>query len=155
VFVEYAKSSDVYSRVVALRSRRIALAAAVLPLVLLIGLRSAWAAYACRIDGEIREACCCPKKEKTEKDRERAPVDEAPRMAASCCCDVTMGESPEAPQARETNRVHASGVPLALVATRIELSVLTPVGARTAWHALPRAPPRAVPTYLANRTILR
>ena len=151
-FLECAKSSNVYSAVVTPRFRRIVLAAAVLPLVVLIGLRSAWAMYACQIDGEVRDACCCPKK---EKDRDREPADEAPRMAASCCCDVTVGESSDAPQARETDRTQANDGAVVLVASTADLSMLAPVGTRTRWHAFARPPPRSVPTYLANRSILR
>jgi hypothetical protein len=139
-------------QVVTPRFRRIALTAAVLPLALLIGLRSAWAAYACRIDGEVRDACCCPKK---EKDRDRAPADEAPSMAASCCCDITIGESTDAPQAHKTERVNANDIPIVLVATVSDVSLSTPVAVRASWHAFARPPPRSVPTYLANRSILR
>jgi hypothetical protein len=76
-------------------------------------------------------------------------------MQASSCCDVTIGESADPPQARETERAHAGDVPLAVVATGTDASVKTPVGVRTLPHAFARPPPRSVPTYLANRTILR
>lgn len=150
--MECTKSSDVYSAVVPPRFRRIALIAAVLPLALLIGLRSAWAAYACRIDGEVRDACCCPKK---DRDRDRAPADEPPRIAASCCCDITIAESTDGPQAHKTERADAGDIPLAVVATASDVSVLTPVAVRVFWHAYARPPPPSVPAYLANRTILR
>ena len=151
--MECASSSDVYSAHVTPRFRRIVLAVAIVPLVLLIGLRSAWAAYACRIDGEVRNACCCPKK---DKDSDRAPV-ETPRMSASCCCDITVGETADAPQARETDRGHhANDVALAFIATTLDRSVVVdPAGTRMMVHAFARPPPRSVPTYLANRAILR
>lgn len=142
-----------YSAVVSPRFRRIVLAVAVVPLVLLIGLRSAWAAYACRIDGEVRKACCCPQK---EKDSDRAPADEPARMSASCCCDITVGETADAPQARETDRGHPNDVALAFSTTTLDSSMaVKPAGTGMLVHAFARPPPRSVPTYLANRTILR
>lgn len=118
----------------------------------MIGLRSAWAAYACRIDGEIRDVCCCPKK---EKDRDGTPADDPPRIAASCCCDITIGESTDGPQAHKTERVDGNDSPLALVAPASGVSLRVPVAARVFWHAYARPPPRSVPTYLANSSILR
>lgn len=149
-FVECASSPDVYIEVVALARRRIVLTAAVLPLLVLIGLRSAWAAYACRMDGQIREACCCPDQDTDE----RAPADGAPRMAPASCCDVTIGESADTPQARETAR-DANDVPPVLVTTVADTSLVAPVARRVPSNAFARPPPRPVPTYLANRTILR
>lgn len=150
-FVECASSPDVYSDLVTLQRRRIVLTAAVLPLLVLIGLRSAWAAYACRMDNQIREACCCPEK---ETDGERAPADGAPRMASASCCDVTIGESADTPQARETAR-DGNEAPLVLVTTLADASLVAPVARRVPSNAFARPPPRSVPTYLANRTILR
>lgn len=123
-----------------------------LPLALLIGLHSAWAAYACRIDGEVRDACCCPKK---DKDRDRTPADEPPRIAASSCCDITIGESTNGPPAHKTERAYANDIPLAVVATASDVSLLTPAAVRVFWHVYARPPPPSLPTYLANRTILR
>ncbi len=150
--LECARSSDVYSACVPPRARRTVLVAAVLPLVVLIGLRSAWAAYACRMDGQIREACCCPKQ---ETNSEHAPADGAPRMAASSCCDVTIGEAADTPQLRETARCHADDAPLVLVTIATDSSVVRPVDRRVPSNAFARPPPSSVPTYLANRSILR
>lgn len=133
------------------RIRRIALAAAVLPLVVLIGLRSAWAAYACNVDGEVRAACCCP--EKSEADE---PADGAPRVKASCCCDVTIGETSVPPNARIADPSHSnelSWVALA-VTPSLEPAARTPVAAVRIAFARPPPPP-AVPLYIANRSILR
>lgn len=141
-----------YSHVVPCRLRRIALISAVLPLALLIGLRSAWAAYACRIDGEVRDACCCSK---GATDGRRAPADSAPSIAATSCCDVTTGESTAGPQAHKTERAGVDDIALASVATATEVSVRSPVAVRLSWNAFARPPPRPVPLYLANRTILR
>ncbi|MBA3394463.1 MAG: hypothetical protein H0T89_17595 [Deltaproteobacteria bacterium] len=133
------------------RFRRIALAAAVLPLVLLVGLRSAWAAYACRIDGEVRASCCCPKKE-----AKGLLADGAPRLAARDCCDVTIGEQSAAPQLRESERLQPNHAPDSAIAT--SLAPAAPPTLRTATTSRvqrARPPPSAIPTYLVNRTILR
>ncbi len=143
---ECAKHPRVYTGAV---SRRIVLAIAVLPLIVLVGMRSAWAAYACRVDGQVRTACCCPKKQT------HTPADHAPRMAAADCCDVTVGTATAAPDTREADRA-PTGVHVPVVAT-VPAIVLPPrasrLGAGAATQARP--PPRTLPTYLANRTILR
>lgn len=134
------------------RLRPIVLAAAVLPLVVLVGLRSAWAAYACQVDGEVRSACCCPKKPKTERPR----IDEPPRMLTADCCDVSTGETSTAPQAREAERLQTNDAPVAFIATVVAASVPATHGARApSRNQLARPPPRTLPTYLENLTILR
>lgn len=148
---ECAKSSDVYSAVVLSRFHRIILAAVLMPLAVMVGLRSAWAAYACRIDGEVRDACCCPK---PEKERDHAPADEAPGITASCCCDVTIGETAANPQAHTAEQFNANDCFVGGVIAD-EVEVVAFVTASACWHALARPPPRSVPTYLANRSILR
>ena len=141
-----------YSPGVSTRLRRTVLVAAVLPLAMLIGLHSAWAAYACRIDGQVRDACCCPKKQ----DAERAPGDTAPRMAGSCCCDITIADSTQPPPVREADRGHASDVPLVVdIVTIIARAPAPAASTAIAWEAFARPPPPAIPTYLANRAILR
>lgn len=139
---------NVYSSAVSRRFRRIVLASAVLPLVMLIGLRSAWAAYACSIDGEVREACCCP------EDPEHGPVD-ATRIDARCCCDITHGESAAPPDARTAKTSHADhAVSLGFAVPPSPVMVV--LRAVQCTHlAYARPPPPAVPTYLANRTIVR
>lgn len=139
-----------YSHLVSSRLRRLVLVTAVLPLVVLIGLRSAWAAYACRIDGDVRDTCCCPKSRKTA---DAAATDEPPRMAAACCCDVTSGESADAPQAREVDRLADFSAP-ALVAQTIDFSIRALTTTPLMRHSLARPPP-PVPAYLAKRAILR
>lgn len=132
------------------RLRRIVLATAVLPLVVLIGLRSAWAYYACTVTGEVRTACCCPQKAESER-----PVDDAQRIDANCCCDVSIGESSNAPDARTSDASRAVDVPwVGAVAAIAPLPRTTRPATRI---AMARPPPliAAVPTYLANRTILR
>jgi hypothetical protein len=133
------------------RFRTIVLAAAVLPLVVLIGLRSAWAAYACSVDGEVRAACCCP-----QKSDEQRPGDGAPRVEASCCCEITVGESSVPPDARlaEPSRIHElSWVAVAVVMPGLAARATPP--ALGIAYARPPPPKSALPTYLANRTILR
>lgn len=134
------------------RIRRIVLTAAVLPLVMLIGLRAAWASYACTIDGDVRSACCCPQKSTQAQE----PSDGAPRMQANCCCDVTMGESSAPPDARLGESSRVSDMPFVLTMTVPEVAPPTAWTAATVTaSARPPPPRRSLPTYLANRTILR
>ena len=131
--------------------RRIVLTAAVLPLVMLIGLRSAWASYVCSITGEVTADCCCPKK----SDDERAPLDGAPRVEASCCCDVTFAELSAQPEVRESDRSRGLDAPAITVEAPFVVSTAPHGLATSTYVALARPPPRSVPTYLANCTILR
>jgi|SRR5690349_9203104 len=139
-----ARHNDLVSR----RLRRLILASAVLPLVVIVGLRSAWAAYACRIDGEVRSACCCPKPKATHR------VDETPRVAARCCCDVEVHVAAQNPTASEATRagfdapVLAVTIPPALVARFI--TAIDPVRPDSA-----RPPPPAVVGFLDKQAILR
>lgn len=137
-----------YSEVVA---RRIALTIAVLPLIVLVGLRSAWAAYACSVDGKMRDACCCPK----DDDDKRSPSDGAPRIQAPDCCDVTSGETPEGPDAREADRLRTLDAPATASVSVTFTAPIVPAEATRTRTTYARPPPRAIPTYLANRTILR
>ena len=127
------------------------LAAVVLPLVVIVGFQSAWAAYACRVDGKVRDRCCC----KTERRDRTGPVapDGAPRIAAQSCCDVTIHEQPQAPDAREAARSAVAHfdvvVPIATIAA------IAPHAGRIAPSAMKaRAPPR-VPIFLVNHALLR
>lgn len=139
---------DVYNQVVA---RRIALTLAVLPLIVLVGLRSALAVYACSVDGKVRDACCCPK----DDDAKRSPTDGAPRIQASDCCEVTLAESPAGPAAREVDRLQSlDASPIVLVSDALTAQIVPAEATRTR-ITYARPPPRAIPTYLANRTILR
>jgi hypothetical protein len=135
-------------------TRRLALAIAVVPLIVLVGLRSAWATYACAIDGKVRAACCCPEKAHSNKQ----PVDDdAPRIARAGCCNVTIGETSDKPDAREAERPrvdHVPSVETAIVVTPV-VEPPAPTMLRRAYTTLPRPPPPARLIYLANRTILR
>jgi hypothetical protein len=132
------------------RARRIVLAAAVLPLVVLIGVRSAWAAYACTIDGQVRSACCCPQGQDAER-----PVDEPSRIDVSCCCDISMGESSTPPDVRLNDPSRVDDVPAVAIAVLPEPAPRTVMPAARITRARPPPLRSAVPAYLANRTILR
>jgi hypothetical protein len=125
------------------------LAAAVLPLVALIGLRPAWAAYACRVDRAIRTACCCPKTES------KAPADDAARLAAACCCDITIAETSEPPRVREAQRAAGNDPPLLAIATIAFAPLAVPRAGPTPRTPVARPPPSRIPRFLANLTILR
>lgn len=125
------------------------LAALVLPLVVIVGFQSAWAAYACRIDGKVRDECCC-KHDKTERKK---PVDDAPRMAAQSCCDVTINGAPEAPLVREADRATFTHLPVVVPA--IAHAIVPPPVERVATVATMARPPPRVPLFLDKQAILR
>ncbi|MDX2089700.1 MAG: hypothetical protein SFX73_17725 [Kofleriaceae bacterium] len=133
-------------------ARRIALTVAVLPLIVLVGLRSAWAAYACSMDGQVRETCCCPKK----PDSKRSPSDGgAAHIEARDCCDVTRGAPVDGVDAREADRLRPLDASvLAIVPTAFVAPAMRPALTRPR-APLARPPPRTVLTYLANCSILR
>jgi len=131
--------------------RRSLLAIAVLPLIVLVGLRSAWAAYACTMDGKVRTACCCPKK----AEPPRTPHDGAQRLAAADCCDVTIGEATVPPDAREADRISTPDASPFTIASAVVAAPLGHVELTVTRATFARPPPRTTPTYLANRSILR
>lgn len=125
------------------------LAALVLPLVVIVGFQSAWAAYACRIDGKVRDACCC----KHDKKDRKKPIDDAPRMAAQGCCDVTINELKEAPVVIEGDRATFTHVPVVVPA--IAHTIVAPRIERIATVATMARPPPRVPLFLDKQAILR
>jgi len=58
---------------------------ALLPVLLLLVYLPAESLLRCRIDGMLREACCCPHKS--------APQDSGPVIKAQDCCDREMSQS--------------------------------------------------------------
>lgn len=127
------------------------LAALVLPLVVIVGFQSAWAAYACRVDGRVRSECCC---KPPEKDRDqRAPADGAPRMAPQGCCDVTIREPSEPPVIRETDGAAFASIPVVVPAIA---SVIAPRRIeRAASIATMARPPPRIPLFLDKQALLR
>lgn len=131
------------------RSRRIAVAIAVLPLVVLIGLRSAWAAYVCRVDRQIRSECCCGHKKSSHR-----PADDGPRMQASGCCDVMHGESALPPDARATEAHQIDSAPCVIASVPVAAPEPAVRTSRAEFEHAARPPPPDVPIYLVNRSIL-
>jgi hypothetical protein len=121
----------------------------VLPLVVIVGFQSAWAAFACRVDGKVRDECCC----KHENKERKQPIDEPPRMAAQGCCDVTIHEAREAPIVREVDRATFTYVPVVVPA--IALAIVTPRAEHVATVATMARPPPRVPLFLDKQAILR
>lgn len=126
------------------------LAAAVLPLVVIVGFQSAWAAYACSADGEVRDHCCCPAKQ----DDDREPADGAPRIERQACCAISQHSSPDVPVAREVAR--EAFTPLVLIVPAAPLALITPPAQRdtTTIATMARPPPR-VALYLDKHALLR
>ncbi len=114
--------------------------------MLIIGLESAWAAFACRMDGEVRDRCCCPR-----TARDETPQDTS--IVARCCCDVTVHASADVSPAREQSRVEQTLVvvvlptlvlaPLSVRASRI--LEITPIARPPPWRTL----------YLDKHSLLR
>ena len=131
------------------RISTLVLAIAVFPLVAIVGFQSAWA-FACRIDGQVRDRCCCATR--GERAREQLP-DTFAHMKSRGCCDVSRHEVEQAPAARETPRdAHV----IAPSAQTIVIAFIAPMPARvpTISQASARPPPLA-PTFLDKRVILR
>jgi hypothetical protein len=127
------------------------LVALAVPLVVIVGLQSAWAAFACRVDGRVRDYCCC-EPEKPERD-DRAAREDAPRIAARGCCDVTIHEVTEAPIVREADRATVSYIP-AIGATQA-VAVAAPRIERDAPIATMARPPPRIAIFLDKHAILR
>ena len=119
-----------------------------MPLVMLIGFQSAWAAFACRMDGEVRDVCCCPPKKAKQK-----PSSEDTQLQAQGCCDVTIHTRDEATPGREPSRFE-------LAAFEIVAPVATPlrpqerVERSPSVHTFARPPPR-IALYLDKHALLR
>lgn len=128
---------------------RLLLAALVVPLVVVVGFQSAWAAFACRGDGEVRDHCCC----KTEQNERKRPVGEPSRMAAQSCCDVTINEGSDAPLVREVDRTTFSHVPVTM--QTVMLAVATPRAPCVASIPTMARPPPRLPLFLDKHAILR
>ena len=127
------------------------LVAVVVPLIVSVGLQSAWAAFACRVDGQVRDYCCCkPEKQESESD---APHQDVPRLAARGCCDVTIREATEAPPVRESDRATVAYLPV--VGTTLTLAVITPSVERVVPIATMARPPPRIAIFLDKHAILR
>jgi hypothetical protein len=124
------------------------LTALVVPLVVIVGLQSAWAAYVCRLDGKVRDHCCCA----AEREHPR-PTDDATHIAARGCCDVTVHATREAPAARAATAATFVHVPLVLPVVAFVRPAPRPARVVTIAHP-PRPPPR-VPLFLDKQALLR
>lgn len=115
---------------------------------MIVGLRSAWALYACRVDGVVRSSCCCEGKHKKQHADSKAPL-----VKAASCCDVTVQAPSSAPQARDAERADVKAP------TVIATAVSTEVPARTIARAIsidrPIARPPPVATFLLKHSFLR
>jgi hypothetical protein len=130
------------------RIRRPILAAAVLPLVVIVGFQSAWAAFACGVDGKVRDHCCC----KAGRE-DRSPVEPVPRIDAKGCCEASFHEVTSAPLAREVERAVFGHLARAVPVTAI---VVVPDAERPRTIAtLARPPPPRVALYLDKHALLR
>lgn len=128
-------------------------AVVVLPLVVLLGIRSTWAAYACRVDRQVRTACCCPKAPPGKK-HQRAATDGAPRLKSGSCCQITIERSAPIPEARTESSQPDVGTPSLAPVAAIAVAGPPKIVSRGS-VALARPPPPAVPSYLVHCSILR
>jgi hypothetical protein len=129
------------------RTYRAACAALVVPLIVLVGFRSAWALYACRVDGQVRASCCCKAKHK-QHDAPRAPT-----VKPAMCCDVTVQAAPSVPQLRDTER--ASTQPPPMIVTSVATAAPIAPIARAIAIARPTARPPPTATFLLKQSFLR
>lgn len=120
-------------------------------LVMLTGMQSSWAAFACRFDGKVRDHCCCVPRQQGADE----PLNSAPSLAAQGCCDVSISALREAPPARETApaaahhpSVIAPAISAASFKPRIENVIATLAIAR------PPPPPR-IALFLDKQALLR
>lgn len=119
-------------------------------LVVLLGVQSAWAEFACRVDGKVRDHCCCANSQREADD----PVDGAPRITSQGCCDVSISVRREAPPARETapavfphHSVEVPAISVAIFVPRIEKA--------STILAIARPPPPRIALFLDKQAILR
>ena len=139
-----------HNRLVRRPLRKPLLAAVVLPLVVIVGFQSAWASFACRVDGIVRDECCC-KHDKREKEQ---PADSAPHIAPQNCCDVSIYEHRDAPLARETER--AAFHHDATIIEAPAFAVVSPrIASATAIVAMARPPPPRIALFLDKHALLR
>ena len=131
------------------RSRRIILAALLVPLSMIVGLRSAWALYACRVDGVVRSSCCCEAHHGQKKHADST----LPTVKASSCCDVTVQAPSSAPQARDSERADVKA-PLMIAAAASTEARARPI-ARAVSIDRPVARPPPVATFLLKQSFLR
>lgn len=78
-----------------------------MPLVLLVGLRSAWALYTCRIDGVVRSACCCGKAHAPAP----GPGPSDTRIRAASCCAISVHAPTKPPEAQAPPRADDHAAP--------------------------------------------
>ena len=133
------------------RVPRLVLAIAVIPLVALLGFQSAWA-FACRIDGEVRDRCCCGKAERRE--RRQIPPDAPVSIQKRCCCDISIHAVQRAPDAREPVRDASEAMP-AMVASIESIAPPLPIAFGRLTATTERPPPPRIPRFLQNLAILR
>jgi hypothetical protein len=110
----------------------------VLALIVLVpSMARAAALYECAVDGEVRTACCCPKKASHREDPGQ-------HLKAVCCCKVTRVRAGE-PTPRTVPATFESAAPAIVATTIVIVPILAP--ARLAvidqLHA-PRGPPEAL-----------
>lgn len=67
-------------------------------MVLVVGIRSAYATYRCENDGIARSACCCPKADDKAQDDKRDESNTS--IDKRCCCDIEITQISAAPEAR-------------------------------------------------------
>jgi len=128
-----------------MRLSRPLLAAVVLPLVVIVGFQTAWAAYACGSDGRVRDHCCCKQK--------KSQSDGVAHLARQRCCAMSINALPDQPVARAPERASFdAAVPVAPMAS---LPVVAPPVERViSLNQLARPPPRTA-LYLDKQSLLR
>ena len=118
----------------------------IVPLILLVGFRSAWALYTCRVDGVVRSSCCCKNAHK------RADTSDERVFSASCCA-VEVQAPTKAPEVQAPARADVDAAPavIAIVAQAPLAPRIVTVARRD--RSFERPPPIA--TFLVKQSFLR
>lgn len=110
-------------------------------------LASDW--YRCRIDGQVRQACCCPQQEENDERGRGDP----PGIERSCCCDVDRVDGRTSDLRARTEATAASAGAMITLEAGSEMPA-TPAAVAvlaTSTPAQPRGPPSL---FLRNCSLL-
>jgi hypothetical protein len=95
------------------RRRRQIAAFLMLPILLLAGMAQAGVLFRCRMDGEARKTCCCPKR--------AAEQPEMPTLSRGYCCDTEATARAEQPPAVQSAEERAA---IAAIATPFDAPIV-------------------------------
>ena len=109
----------------------------------------AGARFLCAMDGQVRNACCCPTKA-TKQKRDTEPLT---RMSGSCCCKVSTTSPTVTPQIKD--EPSRTAIPTVAVIVPVP-SIMLPAHERTiVAEAVDSRPPKpALALFVRHRALL-